>query len=303
MRLRKRKWVDGAPVHIYMRGQNGWVVFYRLEDFLVYSTILGVVCRKRNIKIISLCIMVNHVHILIQARNQAAMADFVKEINGMFASEYNREYGRSGRLFEHYGWAQKLVGKKLSSCIEYINNNPVVGHLSRSVSEYRWNFLAYHDNKFPFSQKVWKKRCSRALRRCMDTVESECSRGHYIGYSMLDFLFRNLSPAEAKLLSDYIISLYSPLDYHTLSKVYGSMACALNAFAHNAGDEFDLPDDWSDYSMYRCALRLSSDVLSSRGSYVENLDVQIRNRLIARMLSEYGLSKSIVAKFMHVRNL
>ncbi len=296
----KRKWQSGAPVHIYMKGIHGWMIFYRLEDLLVYTTILNVLSRKYGIKIISVCIMANHIHLLVYARDISVMYSFVIELNKTFAREYNKEYGRKGRLFEHFGWAQKPIGKKVRSCMTYINNNPVTGHIVETAIEYRWNFLAYNDNAFPFSKKYWKKNCRRAMRRSLDMVSSEFAKGHFLRYSLVNRLFATLTTDEKRKLSDYIVSCYNPLNYSELKMLYKDVPSALTAFALTAGEEYDLPDDWSDYSLYRKALVMMKRVFGGQVKYVENLDVESLNRAVAALLHIQGMTVGIIRKFLHL---
>lgn len=298
----EKKWLAGAPAHIYMRGTKGWVIFYRLEDFLCYTSLIYIISRKCGVRIISMSLMINHIHLLIMASSQAEMSRFVSVLNMLFAKEYNEWYHRQGKkLFEaSFGWAQKAVAKDVRSCMAYIGNNPVVGHLASTAKSYRWNLLAYHDCKYPFSEKIVKSRVSRKLRRSMDMVTRTFNSGGHLNYTILHNIFTGLDPVEARQLSDYILSLYNPLDYTDMKQLYGDVNSACATFELNAGGNYDLPDDWTDYSLYRKALKVTIRKLGDRHDYIENLEIGDIADLYAKLSSLEGMSRNAIKKFLHL---
>ena len=46
--MRRRKFLSGSPNHIYQRSQNSSVIFYSLEDCLVYFTVFCTCAWKRR---------------------------------------------------------------------------------------------------------------------------------------------------------------------------------------------------------------------------------------------------------------
>ena len=60
---KKRRFIPMECNHVYQRGASGFNIFYDREDFLVCYMILSVVAQKRNVKIVEMCFMFDHVHI------------------------------------------------------------------------------------------------------------------------------------------------------------------------------------------------------------------------------------------------
>lgn len=78
----------GAVGHIYQRSQSGFVVFYNVKDSLVFFTIFSLTAAKYRIRVLGLCLMYNHIHVLIEAENHEVVAKFVQE----FCSKFSRAY-------------------------------------------------------------------------------------------------------------------------------------------------------------------------------------------------------------------
>lgn len=294
-----RKWIEGMPVHIYVRGLKGWVIFYNREDFLFYTTLLYVTSRKMDIKIVSICLMINHIHLLLEVSKQETLSRFMNVVNSSFAKKYNLRYGRKGQLFESpYGWAQKTVEKQVRTCAAYINNNPVVGHLVDSAEKYQWNMLAYYECRFPFSMKIGKHQAGRKLRRAMDMTDVFFKRNMELTFPILDRLFDGLDRIGKKQLTDYILSLYNPIDYRELSRLFRDVPSAIKAFAYNTGEEHDIPDDWSDYSLYREAIRI---IRKNTDKYVESIDESTLRQIAGLLYSCHGLTTKLISKVLHLK--
>ena len=132
---KKRKFIPGECMHIYQREMKGYNIFYDIEDFLVFYMIFSSTARQYGIKVLLLCIMPNHVHILLSADNLKNISRFIMRYTSVFVKEYNNDLGRKGQLFhKSFGSAPKKGGKDIRSTIVYIGNNPVEKSLC-SVAE------------------------------------------------------------------------------------------------------------------------------------------------------------------------
>ena len=109
-------------MHIYQRSIKGFNIFYEEEDYILFYTILAVTARKYNIVVLELCMMINHVHILLADCNRA-ICSFMRDVFSIYACEFNQSCGRSGQLFhKSFGSAVKKDEKKIRTCINYIGN-------------------------------------------------------------------------------------------------------------------------------------------------------------------------------------
>ena len=123
---RRRRFLDGECNHIYQRTLNGFNIFYDQEDYLVFYMILSTSARKFRVRILELCLMVDHIHILLESDSCQEMSGFVRYYSSVFVREYNDSIGRNGQMmYKSFGSAPKKGDKKTRSAIVYIGNNPV----------------------------------------------------------------------------------------------------------------------------------------------------------------------------------
>lgn len=129
--MRRRFSADGV-MHIYQRTISGFNLFYSIEDFLVFYTIVAVQARKQRLCLLGLCLMIDHIHILVRPDNLKHLSCFMSACTSLYVREFNARTGRSGSLFEpRYGSAVKMDGKRIRAAIAYLFNNPVEKRLCR----------------------------------------------------------------------------------------------------------------------------------------------------------------------------
>lgn len=117
---------DGAIQHICQKTVNGFLIFYSVRDCVVFFTFIATAARRYNIRILGICLMVDHIHVLVEVRSKEEMDQFVSLYTSWFANTYNKWYGLRGPLFTaKYGVASKVDDKKQRSAIAYLYNNPV----------------------------------------------------------------------------------------------------------------------------------------------------------------------------------
>lgn len=168
-----RHFVSDSPIHVYTKGVNGGILFYTLEDYLCYFSRYMCDAYKYGIKVVGVTMMPNHVHSSEQSSAEESFIRFHQETEAAFALDSNKRRSRSGPVFKHrFGYAPKTTAKTIRDSFCYQANNPVVGRLSRTVLEYRWNFLAYYQSDHPFSEKIMLKKASRRVRRACCIIDS-----------------------------------------------------------------------------------------------------------------------------------
>jgi len=246
---RRRRFVDGECNHIYQRTLNGFNIFYDREDYLVFYMILSVAARKFQVRIINICLMVDHIHILLLSESCKEMADFVRYCLSVFVREYNDSIGREGQLmYKSFGSAPKKGDKKTRSAIVYIGNNPVEKKICASAEEYRWNFIAYLDNANPFSVSKPLSCCSKVLKMAMREVRTEVSANRYLNYAKLRWYMSRLNENEKEILTDYIVISYQPFDKDLLMSYYSDISQLVGAMKASAGSEYDLREKVTPHS-------------------------------------------------------
>lgn len=247
---KRRKFYRGITNHVYQRTVNGEQLFYCLEDCLVFYTILSVCARTAEIEVLELCIMHNHTHSLIKAESMEQLSSFVDHYTAWFVREYNTFANRKGKLFKkNFGSAPKWDKKKLRSAIIYIGNNPVEKHFCKRAIEHRWNFLAYKDCCYPFSEKLSRRESSKGLLKALKEVDLMVKLNLPLKYAQLIRLNKKLSLKEREQLTDYIIYSYLPFDYEGLSSHFKSFESMLTAMDSTTGDDFDINEQRDGFSL------------------------------------------------------
>ncbi len=79
MTTRKRKTIPkGVTVHVFQRARHGFVVFYNSKDSLVFLTIFSILAARHKVCVLGLCVMHNHIHILMEDATSAKVMDFMR---------------------------------------------------------------------------------------------------------------------------------------------------------------------------------------------------------------------------------
>lgn len=247
---KRRKFYRGVVNHVYQRTIDGVHLFYTVDDCLVFFTILSICARSAEVQILELCLMHNHIHILVKTETLKTLSRFVDHFSAWFVQEYNSYVGRTGKLLtKNFGSAPKWDEKRLRSAIIYVGNNPVEKKFCKKAKEYRWNFLAYRNNSWPFSCKVVMRKVSYSMRKAFQEVDSMVHLNQPLRYALLNRIFEKLSKDEKEQLVDYIISSYSPIDYEELESHFKSYESMLLAMESTTGDDYDIKESRDDFSL------------------------------------------------------
>lgn len=252
---KNRIFKEGSAHHLYLKALKGNVLFYRTEDYLFFLTLLSVLARRYGIGIEALCIMFNHVHIFARAADIKVFKAFCRDLQSMFSTGYNNEYHMKGKLMMRSGYAPKSSRKSVLSCLIYIVNNPVAGHLTKAALEYKWNLLAYFQSDHPFSDRLVKSSCRLRMREAARMVDYCHRQGKQLNYTMLKNIFKDLTPKEKLTVTDYIVSRYNPIDKAVFLRRFGDWKTAILAIDSTTGTEHDIHEVWEDYSVYLVMLK------------------------------------------------
>lgn len=198
---------------------------------------------RYNVQALGLCLMIDHLHMLIRTKDKKTLSRFVSSVTSIFVRQYNEDIGRTGSLFEErFGSAPKSDRKRLISAIIYLGNNPVEKRICAKAEEYRWNFIAYMSSSFPFSSKVTRKTTRNILRKALRIVDWHQVQGKYLTSSLITELMRGMTEEEKNQLADHIVVKYNVIDYDSLLKLFGSYEQMLTAIHSTTGSEYDLDE-------------------------------------------------------------
>jgi len=304
MRGHKRKFYQDAYHHIYQHAVNYWLIFYSMEDRLVFYTIFSVTAWRYGVTVLALALMYNHFHSLLKASSSKVLALFIGTVTSTFARAFNKDIGRKGKLFEKaYGSAVKSSEKKVRTCISYNYNNSVEKELFARAEEDRWNFLAYIGNDHPFSEPINLVLASKKLRAALKEVDNHVKDKAYLKYSTVRRLFFGLADKEREQLLDYTISRYLPIDAGRLIsyyKGYDQMVMAINS---NTGSEYDIREEYTADSdrVYTQMLELiAQSTFAIKPHSIITADTNKKKKIAAVLKQKTGAKDYQIAKVLHL---
>lgn len=230
------------------------------------------------------------------------MVLFRHELERLFSREYNKTRNSSGSLFSRpFGNAAKQTAKKLRACILYINDNPVTGKITKEATEYRWSLIAYCNNKNPFSEKIDKHAYSKNMRCAIKIIDEHFNFEKPLKYATQKRIFSRLNEKETEQAVDYILSLYNPIDFKALDQLFGGMKHMKDLMSTSTGSEYDIKEDWEDYSKYIEMLSLFRTAHVS--DEIINMDaVPIDERISLAGMAKWvtNATDSQMRKFFHI---
>lgn len=242
----KKAFSPRATQHVYQRTKDHGVLFYSVEDRLVYYTLAAVNARKHGIKVSAASLMFTHIHQSLVARSFRALWCYLHDVGTSFARMYNHRHNRHGELFEKDpGRSQKYTSKDKRSNLCYVYNNHVEKGLCSKATEERWAFLAYAGTDHPFSEEIIPGKASPALRRWLRLIDKRVSAGRPLTYFDLDRAFSVIDPDEKEQFIDYVIARYAWIDFSEAISHYGDLETMINAFDTASGGEFEIKEDFS----------------------------------------------------------
>ena len=299
-----RKFSAEGVMHIYQRTISGFNLFYSLEDFLVFYTIVSIQVRKFGICLLGMCMMIDHLHLLASAANLMQMAGFISAYTSLYVREFNAHTGRTGPLFEPlYGSAMKMEMKKIRSAIIYMFNNAVEKRLCPKAEDYRWNFLKYYnpEKTRPIRRK---KDLSRRLQRALKITDNAYKSGEYLRYALLKRLYKGVDSQERELLTDYIITLYFPFRKDMPCKYFKSYQDMVTAVNSNTGSEYDIIEKHyckSDVPYREMTKYLKRKGITDAKTLISESD-EVKQRYFTMLRENTSGTAVQVRKFLHIHH-
>ena len=136
MARRPRIEVEGGLYHVIARGNDRQDIFHSPEDHLKFISLLATQKEKAHFFLYAFCLMTNHLHLLIERREESVGRMMLRLLTG-YASYYNRRYKRSGHVFQ--GRHKAILCQSdayLTKLVAYIHLNPVRAGMVDKAEDY-----------------------------------------------------------------------------------------------------------------------------------------------------------------------
>jgi putative transposase len=145
--------LPGYPHHIVQRGHNRQVVFAQPNDYIYYLDTLQKWKSEYSVRVYAYCLMTNHIHLILESDNAAAIGQLMKRLAGRQTRYVNRQESRSGTLWEgRYKSSPIDTDNYLLACCRYLELNPVRARMVSIPEDYRWS--SYHCHAYGYTDPV-----------------------------------------------------------------------------------------------------------------------------------------------------
>ena len=138
-----RKQSSSGVYHVMLRGNNLQQIFYDEDDYKYFLHCLLECKRIGKFKLYAYCLMGNHTHLLINAKNEPIDVS-MKRLGVKFVYGYNQKYERFGHLFQDRFKSEPVeTDRHFLAVLRYIHQNPVKARIVETPEAYMWS--SYHE--------------------------------------------------------------------------------------------------------------------------------------------------------------
>lgn len=121
------------------RGNERRPIFSETADRERFLAIAKASVRRHRAHVLAYCLMTNHYHLLVQTP-EAGLARTMRQLNGVYAQDFNRRHGRDGHLFQgRYGARLVQADEYVLTALRYIVRNPLAVKLCERLEDWRWS--------------------------------------------------------------------------------------------------------------------------------------------------------------------
>ena len=114
MSTKRRVWFEGATYHITARGNRKEEIFRDKRDYNVYLNIMEESIeyyKDYNYKILSYCLMSNHIHFIIETDIEP-LGLLIARSHSVYTRYFNRKYDYVGHLFQGRYFSELIKDEK-----------------------------------------------------------------------------------------------------------------------------------------------------------------------------------------------
>jgi len=129
----------GSLWHVTQRGNERRPTFHTDADRVHFLDLLAEVVRRFKWIVTAHALMLNHYHLLLELADSDTLSRGMKWLNGNYAQWFNRQYGRTGHLFQGRFHGCLVDGETyFLEVLRYIVLNPVRANIVKYPDEYAW---------------------------------------------------------------------------------------------------------------------------------------------------------------------
>jgi putative transposase len=139
MPRKTRVWFPGAMYHITCRGNRHSEIFYDDQDRHRYLSYLEDTRNTYFFKLHAYCLMTNHIHLLIETKNDPPSL-IMRKLNSRYAISFNKRHQFDGHVFQGRYHATLIESPDhFTLTSRYIHLNPVTANIVKKPEQYKWS--------------------------------------------------------------------------------------------------------------------------------------------------------------------
>ena len=144
MPARNQQFAPGEVYHVVNRGAQKLTLFLTDHQYHVFIRMMHVYAERYKVTMLAMCLMPNHIHLLIRVEEGGDLSRFVGNTCAQFSRLVNQYQRRSGTLFQgrfHASHVKDSVYFK--TALRYIHLNPVKAGLA--PHPFGWEYSDYRE--------------------------------------------------------------------------------------------------------------------------------------------------------------
>ena len=114
-------------------------MFFRNDDYELYLELLLEWSGSAGMRVLSYCLMPNHVHVITVPPDERALTHVMSEVHRRYSKAINNRKGWIGHLWQGRYSSYPLDETHLYNAIRYVEMNPVNAGLSASPEGWEWS--------------------------------------------------------------------------------------------------------------------------------------------------------------------
>ena len=144
-----RHYIEGGFYHLHTRGIDKRTIFAKPADYQYCLDLIREHLPSFNLSIHHYCLMLNHLHLLIQVKDPKAPSAFMKKLLQSYAFYFRRAYESTGFVFQNRYKSHWIDNPAyLLRCGRYIERNPIRHGVTSDLHSYCWSsFSCYATGK------------------------------------------------------------------------------------------------------------------------------------------------------------
>ena len=139
----KRIVIPDTPHHVTQRGVRSMNIFFKNDDYEYYKKVLFEQCRLHELKIVSYCLMTNHVHLVVIPKTKESLSKAIGETHRLYTRKINFEQKVKGHLFQERFYSTPLDEEHFLHALRYVEQNPVKAYMVKYAWDYKYSSAKY----------------------------------------------------------------------------------------------------------------------------------------------------------------